>query len=235
MAFVGPGRGLLRRPFRPVDIPGCVLWFEADRIGGLADGAGVAQWDDLSGLGHHLKQATGANQPLFKVNRANGKPTVLFDGSNDYLKADAFTLNRPTTVVLVFKQVTWTVLDYVYDGNTAASGALLQNSTTPGLQIHAGNNVAQIGLALDTFGVDRAAFNGASSEHQVNGGGVTVADAGAGNPGGFTLGARGDNANASNIEVYGGAVYDRHLARGEYLRLVNGYFARKCALLVAAG
>ena len=43
----------------------------------------IAQWDDLSGNGNHLTQATYANQPMLS-GHCNGEPTVRF-GDNRYL------------------------------------------------------------------------------------------------------------------------------------------------------
>jgi hypothetical protein len=56
-------------------------------VTGLAveDNAVVNQWDDQSGNGNHLTQATVGRKPVFYKNIVNGKPVVRFDGSNDLL------------------------------------------------------------------------------------------------------------------------------------------------------
>ncbi|HLO38775.1 MAG TPA: hypothetical protein VK173_09795, partial [Lacibacter sp.] len=41
---------------------------------------------------------------------------LRFDGTDDYLKALPFTLNQPRTIFIVFKQLSWTNLDYIFDG-----------------------------------------------------------------------------------------------------------------------
>jgi hypothetical protein len=68
----------------PSSISGLTLWLKADSLG-LSDGTAVSTWTDSSGTGNNATQATGVNQPIFKTNIVNGKPTVRFDGSNDSL------------------------------------------------------------------------------------------------------------------------------------------------------
>lgn len=52
------------RPYRFV-MPtlGLEAWYKADT--GVTVATGVSQWDDQSGAGHHLLQATAANQPIY--------------------------------------------------------------------------------------------------------------------------------------------------------------------------
>src|SRR5689334_16189447 len=73
--------------FTPQRIGGLVLWLAADRITGLADGAAIVTWTDLSGTGHDATQATGSKQPLYKTNILNGLPGALFDGTDDVMSA----------------------------------------------------------------------------------------------------------------------------------------------------
>jgi len=55
----------------------------------------VTTWYDQSGNGRNATQSTAANQPRIvnagTVEKTNGKPSLLFDGSNDTLSAAAFT------------------------------------------------------------------------------------------------------------------------------------------------
>lgn len=85
-----------KAPFDPRVFDGLKVWLAADRLTGLADGAAVASWTDMSGNGNHAVQATGANQPIYKTGIVQGRPVVRFDGANDFLKiADAASL-KPT-------------------------------------------------------------------------------------------------------------------------------------------
>jgi hypothetical protein len=87
-----------------IGLPGNVepsLRLAADRITGLADGAAVATWGDVSGNGNSATQGTGANQPTFQTNELNGKPVVRFDGTNDALGVAGITNNKAARTVLI--------------------------------------------------------------------------------------------------------------------------------------
>jgi len=86
----------------PKSLSNLQLWFDAMTIKSLADGAAVAQWNDLSGNGRHLAQATGGSQPLYKAKGLNGLPCVRFDGSNDYMDCTAFAHTNLTMFGVVF-------------------------------------------------------------------------------------------------------------------------------------
>lgn len=167
-------------------------------------GAGVSQWDDQSGNGRHLLQATDTNRPALQ---ADG--SILFDGVDNYLKCDAFTLNQPATFYLRFRQVTWTDQDRIFDGNTLNASPLYQASATPTIRIFAGTaEVADNGnLAVNTYGSVAVVFNGASSSILVNATTETTGNPGASNPAGFTLGATPTPSAYSNIQVKEVAIF----------------------------
>lgn len=80
--------------FSPSSIAGLQLWLDAttglfDATSGgnpvTADGSSVARWEDQSGSGYHVTQATLANRPLLKTAIRNSKNVIRFDGSNDIL------------------------------------------------------------------------------------------------------------------------------------------------------
>lgn len=171
-------------------------WF---RFGAGITSAGglVSQWDDQSGNGRHLKQATGTNQPALQ---ADG--SILFDGVDNYLKCDAFTLNQPETLYILAKQPTWTTANYVCDGNTGDAMVIEKTTTTPTIRLKAPNGVAtNTGWTVDVYAVLAAVYNGASSSLQVNNGTPSTGDAGANNASGFTLGASATPSAYSNIQV----------------------------------
>ena len=128
--------------------------------------------------------------------------SYAFDGIGQYLKCTAFTLNQPETVYILGQQVSWTANDHICDGNTANSGAIAQTNTTPELSLNAGSATASnTGLAAGVYGVVVAVFNGASSILQVNNTTTATGNAGAGNMGGFTLGATANATQFGNIQV----------------------------------
>jgi len=96
----------------PTDLIGLYAWYDGadpttiNSMGPppIADVA-VAQWDDKSGAGRHLGQATPALQPTWRFNTGiNGLGSVDFQGAQllDWLVADAtFASLLQTTVFLV--------------------------------------------------------------------------------------------------------------------------------------
>lgn len=148
------------------------------------------------------------------VNLTAGKqPTIsgsslLFDGANDYLKAAAFSLSQPESVYFVGQQVAWTSGAVLIDGNSVTTGQIVQTSATPQLDINAGSAVAaNTNLALGVSGVASAIFNAASSSLTINKSAATTGNAGAGNMGGFTLGASATPGNYAKIIVNEVAIY----------------------------
>jgi hypothetical protein len=97
-------------PIEPTGVSSVTLkgWWRADQ--GITQVTGVSQWDDISGNGNHLTQASGTAQPTFEAGGYNGQPSLLFDGTNDYMLANGiaalFTGNDiPMTVYIVYEIV----------------------------------------------------------------------------------------------------------------------------------
>jgi len=187
----------------PSELPDLKLWTRFNS-GITVTGSGVSQWDDQSGNGNHLKQGTDTNRPS---KESDG--SILFDGVDNFLKADAFTLVQPETIYLLVKQVTWTDADYLFDGNASSSGLVYQKSTSPGLRAFAGALSGEnTDLVLDAYGVISVTFNGTSGVFQINNNTALTGDYGAANMGGFILGAiAGGGANWSNIQVKEALIY----------------------------
>lgn len=68
----------------PSQFTGNALWLDSEFSAFVQDGSGVRQWKDVLGRGVAIQEAT-ANQPSLVANRLNGKPGIVFDGSNDFL------------------------------------------------------------------------------------------------------------------------------------------------------
>lgn len=72
------------------------LWLDADDSSTITlNGSTVSQWNDKSGNGRHVSQATAASQPTYTVNGLNGQSVLTFDGINDFLNAN-FSLPTAT-------------------------------------------------------------------------------------------------------------------------------------------
>jgi len=125
----------------PRTLPQLFAWYDANFINGFtaaqpADGAAIAQWNDLSPNARHLVQGTGANQPLFRATgSASGQlPSVNFVDSTDTMAvAIAGVVTRPVTIIAVVK-------------NTLADDAAYHMAVT--------FNAQRIGVGLDWTGAN---------------------------------------------------------------------------------
>lgn len=182
--------------FLPSDLVGLKLWARYNK-GVRVSGSGVSQWNDASGNENHLKQSIDASRPS-KENDGS----ILFDGVDDFLKADPFTLTQPETVYLLGNALSWTVSDRFFDGNTAQTGAMVQTASTPQISLNAGawmgNNTDSV---IGEYSIFTAVFNGVSSLDQIDHNAPVTGDAGINSMSGFTLGASGIDTSWSNIKV----------------------------------
>lgn len=72
--------------FSPTDINGITLWLDADDATTITESAGeVSQWDDKSGNGFDVVQATGTSQPTTDSVTINSRNAIDFDGVNDFM------------------------------------------------------------------------------------------------------------------------------------------------------
>lgn len=90
-------------PFSPLDLTP-QLWFDADDASTITSSSGnVSQWDDKSGNGYHVTQATGTAQPKTGTVTRNGRNVLDFDGTNHYLIRETDTaLGRNVTGLTVY-------------------------------------------------------------------------------------------------------------------------------------
>lgn len=94
--------------FQPSDIANLAAWYRADQ--GITIATGVSQWNDISGNGRHLTQATGANQPTFGATSGpNSTPALTFDGSNDSLAVTFSSISQPIHCFLICRTTTLSV------------------------------------------------------------------------------------------------------------------------------
>lgn len=204
--------------FVPTDIPSIAAWFKFGS-GITVAGAGVSQWDDQSGYGRHLKQATDTNRPALQSDGS-----ILFDGVDNFMQTDAFTLNSPVTFCALMKQVTWTVNDRHFDGRTGNTGALNSITAEPIVAIRAatGSAAANSNLAVDTYAAVVLVQNGAASILRINNTTETTGDPGVGNPGGICLGAVGGGAsNWGNAQFKEFCAFSSALDLSDRLKIVR--------------
>lgn len=77
--------------FTPKNISNLQLWLDASQLN-LSNDTAVSSWTDNSGNGYNATQGTLANRPTFKTNILNGRPSLLFDGT-DSLSIPSSTSN----------------------------------------------------------------------------------------------------------------------------------------------
>jgi len=108
------------RHLKPREIQGCQLALDASIATSLYDATSggslvaangaVARWEDQSGVGRHVTQATAAYQPTRKAATLNGLDAVLFDGSQDNMSrasqtlSDFFVSGTDLSVFMVIRQ-----------------------------------------------------------------------------------------------------------------------------------
>lgn len=114
--LIGIGGTALTKPggkpatFDPKSITGLFVWLKADD-GVTADGSNaVSAWTDQSGSGNNFTQTTAANKPTLTANAQNGKPSVVFDGTSDYMLTGSITFGAWSMFAVLSKN--WTTATY---------------------------------------------------------------------------------------------------------------------------
>lgn len=79
---------------------GVVAWFKADGISGVADGAPVTVWPDVSGRGGHAQTST---PPTLAANAINGRAAVRFDGAQSQYLSFPRPVQDDFTMFVVFR------------------------------------------------------------------------------------------------------------------------------------
>lgn len=181
------------KAFEPTDITSATVEFFATGDVGLS----TATWTDRSGNGRTL---TFTNTPT--LSSKNGVPTIILNGTDEYGRLDAFTLNQPTTVIIVVKTLAYVENDRIFDGNAGNSMSFFHSGGTV-LAMYAGASMGSLGnpYGADTWDMHYCVFNGASSYYQKNSETAQTGNVGAANAGGFNLGSFTTTTLCSNIEV----------------------------------
>lgn len=151
----------------------------------------VSQWNDLSGAGHHLKQATAGNQPLYQS-------TGILTQTDDYMVTDAFTYNQPSYIYAIIKQKSWESNNYLFCSRTNNTPGLIQYANSPKIAVFAGIPFLYSNAPLDEYFICRAFFNGASSNLWINETGL-AGGTGNSNFDGFRIG--GNDTHAEYYEI----------------------------------
>lgn len=165
-------------------------WDSSDLNSIISSGGDVSQWNDLSGNGNHLVQATGANQPKTGTRTLGGLNAIDFDGVDHFMDVTyGATITQPNTIFAVAQSDVATGQQYIMGGVDATDRNILIMNATPVWDLYAGTDLP--GGSADTsphaFG---GVFDGVSSELFVDGLSQATGDVGAGDSAGLTVGRR---------------------------------------------
>ena len=184
--------------FNPGGQPGLVAHYDARVASSITIVTGVSQWNDLSGNGNHLKQATGAKQPT-----QSGGGLRFTRTSSQMMQTSAFTLNQPETLYIVGQQVAWTSGACLCDGLTLISMVLQEITASPQFNPYCnGSGTNNSGWAVGTNAVITAVYLGSSSLSRVNRIAAVSSNIGVLNAGGFTLGSLQSGGSPSDLLVF---------------------------------
>jgi hypothetical protein len=143
-------------PWNPAQLGAdLALWLDADDASTITlNGSTVAQWDDKSGNGKHMVQATASAQPTYTTTlSAHGRNVVGGDGTKFMDAANAFTgadssmivagrINSIANFAGIFGSFNYGNLSLVYNTNLNYSGVNAASGRLPGASnvLGAGNS-----------------------------------------------------------------------------------------------
>jgi hypothetical protein len=221
--------------FSPADVTGLKVWLKADAITGKVNADPISQWDDSSGTGNHVVQATGGNQPTYRTNVVNSLPVVRFDGSDDFLEVAALAAAIPVPYVVfcVGKISTDKDFNRFYGESGGSANLGLDADNTGQVYIYNGS-VSQIAASNGAaFHIYTVKWNGASSTA-----GVDTATLGAENPGttdsqldGLRVGMNGGGTPLAG-DIAEILVYDNVISAGNTTNVV-AYLGTKYGITVS--
>jgi hypothetical protein len=116
--------------FTPPQTPTPAVWFKADEITNVADGASVSTWTDLSGNGYNATQATSGKQPTYVTNAMSGLPVVRFNSADSTYMLFDRPVSNDFTMIIVYQSSQ----DNQGTGTAFYDGAGLVNGDQPGVQ-----------------------------------------------------------------------------------------------------
>ena len=182
--------------FSPLDLSP-IVWLDASDTSTITASSGfVSQWNDKSGNGYNVVQATGANQPTTGSATINGLNVLSFDGSNDRMQnLSVPSSSRPHTYVIVAKETSSiTVTKSLLNTGSDTNGmALFLTGTSPNRSIRVFYGAVAAGPNIPTTNVNICfvVMNGANSQIGFNSTISSVTTTGATRAAGIRVGSNG--------------------------------------------
>lgn len=150
----------------------------------------VSLWYDQSGNGYNAPNAAASEQPkifdsVTGVLTHNGKPSIYFDGTNDFLQYAGLSLSAAYTMIANIKYSVANTFSYHLSLDALS---LMGTDGTPNFRLFAGNSLIN-GAANTNDNLLFGVVNGANSLFSVNGSAVT-GNAGTATTSGISIGKR---------------------------------------------
>lgn len=223
------------RVFNPATLNGLFGWYDASVASSVTVQTGVQSWGDLAGSMGAAIQNTTNDQPAYGSVTLNGKPTITFDGTDDFLRSGVFSLPQPYMMFAVyrFEAAYVSVVRAMEMGNSTSRSGELIRVDADNKQLFAGIGITFTEYpagGLETFGVHDAEVNGAASMLRYNGTDAGAAqNAGTNGANQLTLGANRFDTGLGNVSFAELVVYNRILSASEAAS-VRQYLTVKWAL-----
>ena len=132
----------------------------------------VTTWYDQSGNGYNATQTTAANQPQIvssgSVLIQGSKPTLRFDGSNDFMDASGVTTGNPKSIFLASKFESLSTSEKVIFDSISTNQALLYKASNNTITIGFGSFSPSSYTATTNYILYSILHNGSTSNAYVN-------------------------------------------------------------------
>ena len=143
-----------------------------------------------------------ANIPTTGI--VNDLRTIIFNGINQSGNSTVPVIAQPYTIYLVFKQITWTNNDYIFDdGIISFRIQLTQEPLTPSIRLYEDNGAINIDtneLAVNTWGIVTVVMAGSNSGLRVDLNSMRHADMGLLSQNGINVASSSLGTGFGNIE-----------------------------------
>lgn len=170
------------------------------------DGTTCQQMTDLSGNGRHLT-GTGAQKPTWYSDKLNGRPTLLGNGSGNYLSAVTSPFPTDFSIYMVIKQVSWTASDIIIS-DFGVNVDLIQQGSSPTIGLGSVTSLRNTNADLNTYHLIQAIYNtgGGMSYNIIDS--VITSGSVVGTSRGNGVYLFGDSGNQANVEIAEVLIYN---------------------------
>jgi len=229
------------------------LWLDADSnatlfdatSGGSAvvDNGAVARWESRATSANHVTQSTSGSRPIYKSTGFNGKKTVYFDGSDDFLagtNVNTFLDTDSNTIFVVGNAIAATTdfsagwQNQAFIGESSGNIALyVRSSNVAGLFTYDGANQqaqANYTAGASAWAIFTGELSGGQTRIAVNGSSFTnTATSNRISPGTIQIGRSYNNTTALQCNISEVLFSKRAIGNFERRR-IEGYLAHKWGL-----